>query len=1138
VLPNRRALDESQSLHLVERLGHRCHGRPEYGIRLDTNYYYWPPNWVNNTPGHFTGSAMPMRFADLDGTLIDVFQAVTQITDESQQSQPFTIDTLLDRALGPDQHFGVITVNAHTDPPGSHEDDVGEEVIASAIERNVPIVTARQMLEWLDARNNSRFGALAWLDDALTFTIFPGTLANGLTAQIPARSATGTLANVTRNGLSVTYALASLKGLEYAVFDGVAGDYVATYVADDTAPTVVASEPASGAANVSGTTVVWAMFSESMDPATIGASTFGLRNSDDEVVRSSVVYDAEAKIARLQPSAQLGPGTYTATVSGGSTDPRAKDLLGNALAASFSWSFSVGETSPPGGECPCSAFAAGDVPAVPSASDASAVELGVRFRSSVNGFVTGLRFYKGAANTGTHVGNLWTSAGALLATATFTDESPTGWQTVTFSSPVAITANTVYVASYFAPNGGYATTPNYFSSSGVTNGPLYLLRDGESGGNGLYRYGTSSGFPANTWQSSNYWVDVVFTTAGVAPDTTPPSVTAVTPPTGATGVSVASSLTATFSEPLTAATVNGSTFELRTSDDIPVPATVGYSALGSTATLVPNTPLSPSTSYVATLRGGLVDPTIKDLAGNALAQDLSWSFTTGAAAACTGNPIVVENCLTGNPASEWDVSGAGDPSIQGFATDISVNRGGTIGFKVNTNAENYRFDIYRLGYYGGLGARKVATVAPSATLPQSQPGCLNDTTTGLIDCGNWAVSGSWTVPADATSGIYIAKVIRGDTGGASHIVFIVRDDSSTADILFQTSDTTWQAYNTYGGNSLYEGQPAGRAYKVSYNRPFNTRSVANGQDWLFNAEYPMVRWLEANGYDVAYTTGVDSERAGARILNHQMFMSNGHDEYWSAGQRANVEAARDAGVHLAFFSGNEVFWKTRWESSIDGSGTPYRTLVSYKETTAGEKIDPTPTWTGTWRDPRFSPPSDGGRPENALTGQIFTVNDGPGGTTSIVVPEIYGKMRLWRNTSIANLAPGASATLPFGTLGYEWDEDLDNGFRPAGLVRLSSTTVQRRPRTCRTSARPMLLALRRTRSRSTRRRAARSSSAPARCSGPGAWMPTTIAAALRPMPACSRPRSTCSPTWACSPRRCDRAWWQRSRPRTARHRRR
>ncbi len=189
-----------------------------------------------------------------------------------------------------------------------------------------------------------------------------------------------------------------------------------------------------------------------------------------------------------------------------------------------------------------------------------------------------------------------------------------------------------------------------------------------------------------------------------------------------------------------------------------------------------------------------------------------------------------------------------------------------------------------------------------------------------------------------------------DTGGASHIVFIVRDDASSSDILFQTADTTWQAYNTWGGNSLYTGSgpgpAAGRraAYKVSYNRPFNTREVDGGQDWLFNAEYPMVRWLEANGYDVSYFTGVDSDRLGSLIQNHKVFLSVGHDEYWSGQQRANVEAARDAGVHLAFFSGNEVFWKTRWENSIDGAGEPItgRWSATRRRTTIRQRsADPT-----------------------------------------------------------------------------------------------------------------------------------------------------------------------------------------------------
>lgn len=415
------------------------------------------------------------------------------------------------------------------------------------------------------------------------------------------------------------------------------------------------------------------------------------------------------------------------------------------------------------------------------------------------------------------------------------------------------------------------------------------------------------------------------------------------------------------------------------------------------------------------------------------------------------NPIVAENCLAGNPASEWDVSGAGSSDIQGFATDISYNKGQTVTFKITTNpsATNYRLDIYRMGYYGGNGARRIATVSPNSqqiSNARTQPSCITDSTTALYDCGNWRNSGTWTIPSNATSGIYFAKaVLTAGASGSSHIVFIVRDDSSTSDILFQTSDTTWQAYNRYGGASLYSGGPGprGGAFKVSYNRPFNTRSVDNGQDWLFNAEYPMVRWLEANGYDVTYFTGIDSDRNGDLIKNHKLFLSVGHDEYWSKQQRQKVEAAREEGVDLAFFSGNEIYWKTRWENSIDGSGTAYRTLVCYKETHAGAKIDPTPEWTGTWRDPRFSPPADGGRPENALTGILFTVNDGA--TTAIRVPAEDGKVRFWRNTGVASLAPGTTATLTSGTLGYEWDEDIDNGFRPAGSIRMSTTTVENAP---------------------------------------------------------------------------------------------
>jgi hypothetical protein len=405
------------------------------------------------------------------------------------------------------------------------------------------------------------------------------------------------------------------------------------------------------------------------------------------------------------------------------------------------------------------------------------------------------------------------------------------------------------------------------------------------------------------------------------------------------------------------------------------------------------------------------------------------------------NRIVAENQLPGSPSSVWDV-GAGNESIQGFTTDISVDVGDTVFFKVRTDAADYRLDIYRMGFYGGDGARKVAEVSPTVALPQEQPDPLVDDETGLLDCGNWDVSASWSVPDDAVSGIYFAHLIRLDGAhGESHVFFVVRDDDGGSDLLFQTSDTTWHAYNFYGDSCLYGYlTTSGRqAVKVSYNRPFVTRAAELGANWVFNAEYPMVRWLEANGYDVSYCAGVDTDRHGDSLLQHRVFLSVGHDEYWSGDQRRNVEAARDSGLHLMFLSGNEVFWKTRWEASIDPSETPWRTLVCYKEPKGGEKTDPTPEWTGLWRDDRLSPPADGGIPENALTGTQFIVQ----GFTDdrIQVPAENGVLRFWRNTDIVLHDPGTVADLSPGTIGYEWDEDADNGFRPPGLMRLSTTTV-------------------------------------------------------------------------------------------------
>ncbi|MBY2910195.1 DUF4082 domain-containing protein [Rhizobium leguminosarum] len=429
-------------------------------------------------------------------------------------------------------------------------------------------------------------------------------------------------------------------------------------------------------------------------------------------------------------------------------------------------------------------------------------------------------------------------------------------------------------------------------------------------------------------------------------------------------------------------------------------------------------------------------------------------------AAATPNKIALENLKQGNPISEWGLEGDGGGTIQGFATEISTNIGQTVDFKIATDSTHYRIDIYRIGYYGGAGARKVDSIEQSLTSAQIQPHPIVDMSLGLIDCGNWSVSASWEIPDDAVSGVYFAKLVREDgTEDASIIPFVVRDDASTSDIVFQTSDTTWQAYNAWGGASLYYGEvpvdPAdmigylppncscgltaiGRASAVSYNRPIitNTSPIGGSHDFIFGVESSAIQWLEQNGYDVSYISGVDATRSGSLLLNHDAYLSVGHDEYWSAEQRANVEAARDAGVNLAFWSGNECYWKVRWESSIDGSGQAYRTMVCYKETW-GTSTDPSSTSTGTWRDPRYTDP--GQEPENSLTGTLFQVDSYRSDT--ITIPYDYSNLRFWRNTDVAELEEGETFNLVQNLLGYEWDSDVENGFRPDGLINLSLSSI-------------------------------------------------------------------------------------------------
>ena len=178
--------------------------------------------------------------------------------------------------------------------------------------------------------------------------------------------------------------------------------------------------------------------------------------------------------------------TVTATNSSGSSQP--STATGPITPANTIFDFSTPTNSDSG--------------------DSAATEVGVAFNPTSTGAVTGIRFYKAAANTGAHVGSLWSSAGTLLASGTFTKESASGWQTLIFATPVSVTAGTTYVAGYLAPNGHYSSTTNGFAS-GVNNGPLQAEANSTTP-NGLYAYSSTNTFPTNSFNATNYWVDVLF----------------------------------------------------------------------------------------------------------------------------------------------------------------------------------------------------------------------------------------------------------------------------------------------------------------------------------------------------------------------------------------------------------------------------------------------------------------------------------------------------------------------------------------------------------------------------------------------------------------------------------------------------
>ena len=523
------------------------------GIRYSMDYYYWPAAWVQNRPGFFTGSGIPMRFADLDGTILDIYQGVSQLVNENGMSYPGAINAMLDRALGAEGYYGLF---------GTHDDYrdsiFSDGVISAATSHNVPTITAKQALDWLDGRNGSSFGALAWDGSTLAFTVTADARARNLQGMLPLSSTANSLTSITRDGSSVAFTTQTIKGMQYAFFPATNGNYQALYSSALLPPTAggatlwpASATPTNASVDDTGAVELGVKFQADQPGKIIGIRFYkGAGNSGTHVGNlwtsdgtklatvtflnetatgwQQVNFATPVAIAANTPyvaSYHTEVGRYAANnnyFAASGVDnaplhaPSDTAAQGNGVYVYGAGGFPTSTYQATNywvdvvfvGNAPSSLWRSGTTPANASVNDPSPIELGVKFTSDVPGKVKGIRFYKGAGNTGAHTGTLWTASGAPLATGAFTSETASGWQETLFATPVDIAANTVYVASYFAPAGNYAADSGYFVNA-YDNAPLHAPATGASGGNGVYVYG-ASGFPTSTFNANNYWVDVLF----------------------------------------------------------------------------------------------------------------------------------------------------------------------------------------------------------------------------------------------------------------------------------------------------------------------------------------------------------------------------------------------------------------------------------------------------------------------------------------------------------------------------------------------------------------------------------------------------------------------------------------------------
>ena len=438
-----------------------------------------------------------------------------------------------------------------------------------------------------------------------------------------------------------------------------AGLVAATKSADTQAPTTVVTSPAAG--------------------STIGNSTSVTVTGTAADNGGGVVGGVEVSLdggVTWHPATGTTSWTYTGVAHGAGTwniEARAADDSGN-LAAPTKVAVNT--------SCPCTLFGNAS-PKQADGGDTSAVELGVRFASSTDGYISGVRFYKAAANTGTHTGSLWTSSGSLLATGTFTNETASGWQSMVFSSPVAVTADTTYVASYFAPNGHYSADLNSFYYQDYSATPLSAQLTSGDGTkvNGVYSVG--HGFPTSSFRASNYYVDLMFTGS----TSVPPSVTGQSPTPSSSSVPTSVQPMATFSKAMDSSSIS---FTLIDPNNAAVPATVSYNNATKTATLTPSAALADGTLYTATVNGS-------DTNGNPLPAPVSWNFRTAYPGQIGGAcPCSIFNDLS-SPATEIPDTGSVELGVK-FSSDAD---GIITGVRFYKNADNTGIHTGSLWTAGG-----------------------------------------------------------------------------------------------------------------------------------------------------------------------------------------------------------------------------------------------------------------------------------------------------------------------------------------------------------------------------------------------------------------------------------------------------